>query len=83
MIHHPRFGIDSIIDVMNAWIDQWSCRENFKLLSYEDCRADTAKAFREVLAFLGFEKIDETVFAHSLQLSSFNNMKLLGSARAV
>jgi hypothetical protein len=37
MIRHPKFGIDSIVDVMNTWMAEWGGRENLKLLRYEDC----------------------------------------------
>jgi hypothetical protein len=77
MIRHPYFGIDSVIDVMNTWIAEWSGRSAFKLLRYEDCRRNTDEAFRELLAFLGIQSIDEAFFARSLQFSSFENMKQL------
>ena len=77
MIRHRKFGIDSIVDVMNAWLAEWSSRGDFKLLRYEDCRKNTAEAFRGVLEFLGIREIDEAVFARSLQFSSFENMKNL------
>ncbi len=75
MIRHRKFGIDSIIDVMNTWITEWSNRGKFKLIRYEDCRRNTEEAFRDVLRFLGFQSIDESIFARSLQFSSFENMK--------
>ena len=81
IIRNPKFGINTIVDVMNAWLEEWSRRSNFKVLRYEDCRKNTEANFRDVLAFLGVRAIDEAVFAHSIQFSSFENMKTLEAAR--
>lgn len=77
MIRDPRFGIEAMVDVLNAWLAEWSGRDRFKLIRYEDCRADPDRAFRGVLEFLGVRKIDEPAFAHALEFSSFENMKRL------
>jgi hypothetical protein len=80
MIRDPRLGIGSIIGVMNAWMEEWGERENFKIVRYEDCKTNTEAAFRDVLAFLKVVPIDESVLQHSLQFSSFENMKKMESA---
>ena len=80
MIRHPKFGIHSIIDVMNTWIEEWGGRSDFKLLRYEDCRTDTKEVFRGVLVFLGFTEIDVEAFHKSLEFSSFENMKAMEAA---
>lgn len=80
MIRHPNFGINSIIGVMNSWMEEWSNRSHFKLLRYEDCRKNTEAAFRDLLIFLGLKEIDDSVFAHSIRFSSFENMKRLEAA---
>lgn len=80
IIRDPRFGIDSIVAIMNSWMEEWNGRDRFKLLRYEDCRKNTAAAFRDVLAFLGVQEIDETAFAHAVHFSSFENMKKLEAA---
>lgn len=77
MIRHPKFGINTIVDVMNTWMEEWSSQSNFKVLRYEDCRKNTEATFRDVLTFLGMRAIDESVLAYSLQFSSFENMKRL------
>jgi hypothetical protein len=81
MIRHPKFGIDSIIDVVNTWMAEWGDRKDFKVVRYEDCRSNTEAAFRDVLGFVGIREIDESILRHSLQFSSFENMKRMESAR--
>jgi hypothetical protein len=81
MIRHPRYGVESMVDVMNSWVAEWGERNAFMLLRYEDCRKNTDAAFRRVLAFLGVEPIDPRAFAHALDFSSFDNMKKLEAAR--
>ena len=82
MIRHPLFGIKSVIEVMNTWIEEWGRgdREGFKLVRYEDLLKDPAGEFRRVLAFLGFDEIDEKAFSHSLEFASFDNMKRMEGA---
>ncbi|MGH7767187.1 MAG: sulfotransferase domain-containing protein [Candidatus Binatia bacterium] len=78
-IRHPRFGVNSMVDVMNAWLTEWNQRKDFKFLRYEDCKRDTEAAFRGVLGFLGVDEVDEASFRHGLQYSSFENMKRMES----
>jgi hypothetical protein len=80
-IRHPRFGINAMVDVMNAWMAEWSQRSGFKFVRYEDCMRNTEAVFREVLAFMGVSEIDEAILRHGLQFSSFENMKRMESAR--
>jgi hypothetical protein len=80
MLEHPKFGIRMIVKIMNAWIQDWADRPGFKLLRYEDCRANPESTFREVLKFLEFKDIDESALAKSLSFSSFDNMKKLETA---
>jgi hypothetical protein len=80
-IRHPRFGVNSIVEVLNTWMAEWEARKDFKVIRYEDCRSHPDAAFREVLTFIGIEAIDEGTFRHALQFSSFENMKKMESAR--
>lgn len=81
LIRSPRRGVNSMVDVMNSWLAEWSPRSGFKFVRYEDCKRNTEAAFREVLAFLGVKEIDEESLRHALQFSSFENMKLMESQR--
>jgi hypothetical protein len=81
LIHHPRFGIVSMVEVMNTWMREWGEKKNFKLLRYEDCRQDTRAAFEAALKFFGFESIDEEALNHGLRFSSFDNMKKMEASR--
>src|SRR5207253_1407427 len=45
LLRDPAFGIESIIDVMNRWLAEWSRRPNFLLLRYENLRAAPEENF--------------------------------------
>lgn len=81
LVYDPLFGILSVIEVMNTWIQEWGEKNNFKLLRYEDCRRDTRAAFEALLNFFGFDAIDEEALQHGLQFSSFDNMKKMEASR--
>ncbi len=80
MLRHPRFGVRLVVEVMNAWMAEWGSRPNCALVRYEDCRRDTAGAFRALVAFLSPRPLDEAAFARSLEFASFDNMKALEAA---
>jgi hypothetical protein len=75
IINDRRFGIHSIVEIMNTWLLEWGEKDNCKLLRYEDCRLNTRGAFEEMLKFFGFDRIERDAFDRSLQFSSFDNMK--------
>jgi hypothetical protein len=75
IVTDPKFGVKSIVKIMNAWIAELGERNNFMLLRYEDCRRDTARVFRAMLAFFGFEEIEEAALERSIRFASFENMK--------
>lgn len=77
LIQHRQFGISGIIQIMNGWLREWIHEPNFLMLRYEDCRADPATRFHDLLRFLGFESINEKVFSASLEFASFENMQRL------
>jgi Sulfotransferase domain len=77
MIRHQTFGIEPLVHVLNTWLATWGERPGVKLVRYEDCRADTARMFGEVLTFLGLEYIDTPSFADSVAFCRFENMQHL------
>jgi hypothetical protein len=81
MIEHPRFGIRALVDIMNRWMAEWAPLPNFKLVRYESCRRHPEETFRDVLGFLGFTKVDESVLQRSLEFAKFENMHRMEAAR--
>jgi Sulfotransferase domain len=81
MIEHPRFGIRTLVGILNRWISEWASLPNFKLVRYETCRAHPEETFRDVLAFLGIANIEESVLKHSVDFAGFQNMQRLEAAR--
>ena len=77
MLRDAKFGIRHIIEQMNGWLAEWHGRPNFKLLRYEDCKADVAGEFGGLLEFLGLLPLEETALAHALEFSHFENMQAM------
>src|SRR5438552_4875178 len=52
MLRDERFGVLAIVNTMNAWIDEFSRRDNFTLIRYEALRASPAEHSRDLLEML-------------------------------
>ena len=83
LIHHPKFGIMRIVNVMNAWMAEWGERPEFKVLRYEDCQRRTEEEFRGMLTFLGCREIDDEALARGMEFSSFENMRAIEAGEQV
>lgn len=82
LLRDPAHGIDSIIDVMNRWLAEFSRVPKFEIIRYESLRQKPTDEFRRVLRFIGETEPDPSAFAHALEFSEFGNMKKLESAGA-
>jgi hypothetical protein len=80
VLRDERFGIRSIIEIMNHWLEEFSGRANFMLLRYELLRAAPENNFRELLLFLSGNEPDAVAFRAALDFSAFENMKKLEAA---
>lgn len=81
LLRDPAFGIRSIVQVMNAWLAEFSRLPKFTFVRYETLRANPAD-FRALLASLGHADLDEAAYQHALAFSAFANMKKLEAAGA-
>ena len=77
LLHHPRLGIASMVEVMNAWLTEFGGRPDFALARYEDLCADAPRNFRHLLEAIGVAKINPAAFEHALRFSNFENMQQL------
>jgi hypothetical protein len=82
LLRDDAFGIKAIVETMNRWLDEFSRRKNFLLVSYERLRSDPATHFRALLGELGESPSNPEAFAHALAFSDFENMKKLEAAGA-
>ena len=82
MLRDARYGIRSIIEIMNHWLKEFSGRSNFILIRYESLRAAPEDNFRELLVFLSGSEPDPVAFRTALDFSAFENMKKLEAAGA-
>jgi hypothetical protein len=82
LLRDPAFGIESMVEVMNSWLSEWSRRANFLLLRYETLRSDPAPGFRQLLQLLGERDVEEKTFSKALEFSEFGHMRKLETAGA-
>jgi Sulfotransferase domain len=82
LLRDPAFGIESMVEVMNSWLAEWSDRADFLLLRYEGLRSDPGPEFRRLLQVLGERRLEEKAFSHALEFSDFGHMKKLEGAGA-
>ena len=82
LLRDRAFGIESIVDVMNQWLREFSTRPNFLLARYESLRQDPQEHFRTVLETLGERPVHPAAFVHALEFSDFGNMKKMEAAGA-
>ena len=81
LLHSPRLGVRAVVTVMNGWLDRFSRLPRFRLVRYEDLRADPVGQFRDLLRFLGVRQVDEEVLARAVAFGSFENMRRLEESR--
>ncbi len=82
LLRDPAFGIESMVEIMNSWLNEWFGRPDFLLLRYEELRGDPEPGFQELLRLLGERPVQENAFAQALEFSDFDHMKKMESAGA-
>jgi hypothetical protein len=82
VLRDERFGIRSIIEIMNHWLKEFFGHSNFILIRYESLRAAPENNFRELIVFLSGREPDPVAFRAALDFSAFENMKKLEVAGA-
>ena len=82
LLRDKKFGIRAIIRTMNAWLNEFSGRDDFTIVRYESLRGAPAENFRALLAFLGETAPDMSIFQDALDFSRFDNMQKLEAAGA-
>ena len=82
LLRHSRFGIASMVTVMNEWLRECERCHHFSIVRYEDIRADAPGEFRKLLTRVGQAEISEKAFSEALEFSSFENMRKLEAGGA-
>jgi len=81
MIEHSKFGIRTLVGILNRWIAELGSLPHFKLIRYETCRRQPEETFRDVLGFVGVTNIDESILKYSVDFAEFRNMQRMEAAR--
>src|SRR5438874_7231778 len=82
LLRDKKFGIRAIVRTMNAWLNEFSARDDFAIIRYESLREAPAENFRSLLAFLGETAPDMSIFQDAFDFSRFDNMQKLEAAGA-
>jgi len=82
LLRGKKFGVRAIIKTMNAWLIEFSGRDDFTIIRYESLREFPAENFRILLAVLGETTPDMSIFHGALDFSQFDNMQKLEAAGA-
>jgi len=82
LLRGKKFGVRAIIKTMNAWLIEFSGRDDFTIIRYESLREFPAENFRTLLAVLGETTPDISIFQDALDFSQFENMKKMEAAGA-
>ncbi|MBV9010206.1 MAG: sulfotransferase domain-containing protein [Verrucomicrobia bacterium] len=77
LVRHRRYGINSMVAVMNGWLAEFGDQRNVTILRYESLLSDPNVEFRNVLHGIGEHEIDNSTFAEALRFSAFHNMRQL------
>src|SRR5436190_5046601 len=82
LLRGKKFGVRAIIRTMNAWLNEFSGRDDFTIIRYESLREFPRENFRTLLAVLGETTPDVSIFQAALDFSEFENMKKMEAAGA-
>lgn len=82
LLRDDGFGIRSMVEVMNTWLEEFIILKNFTLLRYEILRQDPVTHFRDVLAAIGDKTVQLAAYKHALAFSDFDHMKKLEATGA-
>jgi len=82
LLRDKKFGVCAIIKTMNAWLNEFSDRDDFTIIRYESLREFPRENFRTLLAVLGEMTPDVSIFQAALDFSEFENMKKMEAAGA-
>src|SRR5205814_6356871 len=82
LLRDPAFGIQSMVEIMNSWLAEWSGRPDFLLLRYETLRHAPTAEFRKLLDLLREAPVHEAAFASALEFSDFGHMRKLEGSGA-
>src|SRR5438552_16131252 len=82
LLRDKKFGVCAIIKTMNAWLNEFSDRDDFTIIRYESLREFPRENFRTLLAVLGETTPDVSIFQAALDFSEFENMKKMEAAAA-
>src|SRR5881398_1036558 len=82
LLRDKKFGVRAIIKTMNAWLNEFSDRDDFTIIRYESLREFPGENFRTLLAVLGETTPDVSIFQAAVDFSEFENMKKMEAAGA-
>ncbi|MBS1232425.1 MAG: hypothetical protein H6R42_79 [Nitrospirae bacterium] len=74
-IKHKRYGIRTVVNVMNIWHRRLNKHPQCLLIRYEDMKRDAPGELMRLLIFLGIENINIDSVREAVAFADFDNMK--------
>ena len=75
-------GIDTIIAFYNNWLKHRDVPLDFKLVRYEDLRANTREVFTDILNYIGLPEIDTEILHQVMELGRIEKMRKMEAQSA-
>lgn len=74
-ILNETMGIKKIIAFYNMWFKNQKEVKEFRLIRYEDIHKNPEAVLRNVMKFIGIDKIDNKIIYQAIEFAAFKNMK--------
>jgi hypothetical protein len=75
LVRDPEFGVAMVVRLLNDWNTEWGATTSFRIMRYEQARAEPESAMREWFAFCGIATPEPAAFAHALAFSDFDAVR--------
>jgi len=76
-VRDDRFGVRKILEFYNSWLANDAVSHRLHIISYENMHTETAAVLHKVLRLLGVENIVDEYIRDAVEVSKFDNMRLL------
>ena len=74
-IRSKKYGLEKVVTFYNNWFEDQDKPDEFMVITYEDMKADPATTLREIVDFLEWPDVPDSVIADAVEFSSLENMK--------
>jgi len=73
-MYAERFGLETIVNYLNSWVENKNSFADFRIFYYEDIRKEPFLSFKQMLEFLEI-KCEDYLIKEAIEFASFENMR--------